>query len=202
MSEVYNIDMRTAWILQGFGFLILMVVLYATIQQKTNPSDVIIKTNKTPMNETNIIVRSPAFRHEELIPSKYTCDEENISPPIAIDQIPEGTASLVLIMDDPDATNGETWDHWIVFNIPENLSRIGEGEEPEGTLGKNSWGTLGYGGPCPPKDSGAHRYFFKVYALDTSLRLPKGATKAEILEAMKGHILAKGELMGKYARLK
>jgi Raf kinase inhibitor-like YbhB/YbcL family protein len=196
-----------AWFLQGVGFIVLVAILFITIQKNNdkdaNQNHALIKTNKTPMDETNIIVRSPAFKHEETIPSKYTCDGENMSPPIAIDNVPDNTSSIVLIMDDPDATNGETWDHWVVFNIPENLTRIGEGEEPkEGVPGNNSWGNTGYGGPCPPEESGPHRYFFKVYALDSSLRLQKGATKKEILDAMQGHIVAKGELMGKYARMK
>ena len=120
-----------------------------------------------------------------------------MSPPLAIDHIPEGTRSLVLIVDDPDAPSG-TWDHWILFNLPADYTRIGEGGTAAGLSGTNSWGTIGYGGPCPP--SGEHRYLFRVHALDTILTLPEGASKADIEHAMEGHVLDKTTLMGRYAR--
>ncbi|MCK4357577.1 MAG: YbhB/YbcL family Raf kinase inhibitor-like protein [Candidatus Cloacimonetes bacterium] len=142
-------------------------------------------------------IASTAFAEGEMIPRKYTCDGDDISPPLQISDVPENTKSLALIMDDPDAPVG-VWDHWIVFNIPASISQISEGEEPQGTPGKNSWGRTGYGGPCPP--SGTHRYFFKLYALDTMLDLEPGASKKKVLKAMEGHILAQGELMGKYKR--
>ena len=145
----------------------------------------------------HLSLRSPAFVHEERIPSKYTCDGEDMSPPLAIDHIPEGTRSLVLIVDDPDAPSG-TWDHWILFNLPADYTRIGEGGTAAGLSGTNSWGTIGYGGPCPP--SGEHRYLFRVHALDTILTLPEGASKADIEHAMEGHVLDKTTLMGRYAR--
>lgn len=144
-----------------------------------------------------IKITSPAFAEGEMIPRKYTCDGDDISPPLQISDVPENTKALALIMDDPDAPVGG-WDHWIVFNIPASISQINEGEEPQGTTGKNSWGRTGYGGPCPP--SGTHRYFFKLYALDTMLDLEQGASKKKILKAMEGHILAQGKLMGKYKR--
>ena len=144
-----------------------------------------------------MLIRSPAFDHEGVVPAKYTCDGEDLSPPIAIERAPSGTVSLVLIVDDPDAPGG-VWDHWVAFNIPGTTSRIGEGSEPEGVRGANSWGRLGYGGPCPPR--GEHRYLFKVYALDTMLRLAPGATKAEVEEAMEGHVLERTTLVGRYAR--
>lgn len=146
-----------------------------------------------------LVLRSPAFLHEEVIPSKYTCDGDNISPPLAIDVLPSRTASLVLIMDDPDAPQG-TWDHWVVFNIPPTCTRLSEGMAVS-TLaqeGATSWGTTSYGGPCPP--DGEHRYLFCVYALDTWLRLPQGSSKKEVLNAMKGHILDSTTLMGRYTR--
>jgi Raf kinase inhibitor-like YbhB/YbcL family protein len=145
-----------------------------------------------------LTLRSPAFGHEQVIPSKYTCDGDDIHPPLAIDSIPEGTVSLALIVDDPDAPNG-TWDHWLVWNMPGALTRIGEGDAPEGVRGVNSWGRLGYGGPCPP--NGEHRYLFKVYALDTLLELPEGASKAQLLAAMQGHVLESTTLMGCYTRV-
>jgi len=134
------------------------------------------------------------FQHNQDIPSKYTCQGEDINPPLTIEDIPEKTKTLVLIVDDPDAPNN-TWDHWIVFNIPPT-NQIQENTEP-GTSGINSWGKTGYGGPCPP--SGKHRYFFKLFALDTELSLtnPK---KEDVLTAMQGHILDKAELVGLYKK--
>jgi Raf kinase inhibitor-like YbhB/YbcL family protein len=140
---------------------------------------------------------SPAFEHNELIPSEYTCDGSDTSPELNIEDVPQNTKSLVLINDDPDAPVG-TWDHWIAFNIPAETARIEKGKEPQGLSGKNSWGKTGYGGPCPP--SGTHRYIFKLYALDNMLDLKEGSSKTEILEAMQGHMLAQAVLMGKYSR--
>lgn len=137
------------------------------------------------------------FNDGEMIPSKYTADGENISPPLKISDVPGNTVSIVLIADDPDAPVG-TWDHWIVFNIDPKITEIEEGTEPAGVKGSNSWGNTGYGGPAPP--SGIHRYFFKIYALDILLDLPDGSTKKEIEDSMKEHILDKSELIGKYRR--
>ena len=145
----------------------------------------------------NMKLTSPAFENNGKIPSEYTCDGSDTSPELNIADVPKSAKSLVLINDDPDAPVG-TWDHWIVFNIPPNTARISRGEEPAGIGGKNSWGRTGYGGPCPP--SGVHRYFFKLYALDTMLNLKEGATKKDIEKAMQGHIIAKTELMGTYKR--
>jgi Raf kinase inhibitor-like YbhB/YbcL family protein len=150
------------------------------------------------LNEVNTMkLTSPEFENEGRIPSEYTCDGSDTSPELNIADIPESTKSLVLICDDPDAPAG-TWDHWIVFNIAPTTSKIAKGAEPQGTAGKNSWGKAGYGGPCPP--SGTHRYFFKLYALDTELDLPEGSAKADIEKAMQGHILEQAQLMGKYQR--
>lgn len=143
---------------------------------------------------------SPAFEHEGKIPSEYTCDGTNKIPPLDISDVPEGTKSLALIMDDPDAVKpaGKVWDHWVVWNIPPNTKSITG--QPQGVPGKNSWGRKDYGGPCPPDTE--HRYFFKVYALDTELDLPEGATKTELERAMKDHVLAQAILMGRYERKK
>ena len=141
---------------------------------------------------------SPAFAHNEAIPSEFTCDSSDLSPPLSISDVPSNAKSLVLISDDPDAPVG-TWDHWIVLNIPPSTNEISKGTEPQGTPGKNSWGRTGYGGPCPP--SGTHRYFFKLYALDIILNLPAGSTKKQIEAAMQNHILAKAELIGLYKRI-
>jgi len=140
---------------------------------------------------------STAFIHNSQIPSEFTCDGSDLSPPLSIIDVPANAKSLVLISDDPDAPVG-TWDHWIVFNIPPSTKEIAKGKESQGTPGKNSWGRTGYGGPCPP--SGTHRYFFKLYALDTMLNLPEGSNKKQIEAAMQGHILARVELMGLYKR--
>jgi Raf kinase inhibitor-like YbhB/YbcL family protein len=142
-----------------------------------------------------LTVSSPAFENNKLIPSKYTCDGDNVNPPLTIEGVPDGTKSLVLIVDDPDAPMG-TWDHWIVWNIlPTN--KIEENTVP-GTEGINDYRKHSYGGPCPP--SGTHRYFFKVYALDAKLDLSSNSRKKDVEKAMQGHILAKGELVGLYRR--
>ena len=140
---------------------------------------------------------SPAFQNNGMMPSEFTCDGSDLSPQLIISEIPPNAKSLVLIMDDPDAPVG-TWDHWVVFNIPTSTKEISKGTEPKGTAGRNSWGRTGYGGPCPP--SGTHRYFFKLYALDTELNLPEGTTKKDLERAMQGRILAQAQLMGTYKR--
>ena len=140
---------------------------------------------------------SPAFTEGSAIPSEYTCDGADASPELSIADAPPNAKSLVLICDDPDAPAG-TWDHWIVFNIPASTKNIAKGTEPPGVAGKNSWGKTGYGGPCPP--SGTHKYFFKLYALDIELDLASGASKAEIMDAMKGHVVAEAKLMGTYKK--
>jgi Raf kinase inhibitor-like YbhB/YbcL family protein len=139
---------------------------------------------------------SDAFRHETRIPSKYTCDGAGVSPPLTISDAPAGTATLALVVDDPDAPAG-TWDHWVAYDIAVT-DVIPEGVTSLGTAGRNSWGRSGYGGPCPP--SGTHRYFFTVYALDTALGLESGAKKQALLEAMEGHVLAEATLLGRYSR--
>lgn len=142
-------------------------------------------------------VFSTVFSHNGHIPSEYTCDGKDINPPIEVNNIPEGTKTLALIMEDPDAPRG-VFDHWLVWNISPNEA-ISEQANP-GIPGLNDFGKTGYGGPCPP--SGVHRYFFRVYALDIKLDLVAGADKTALLEAMQGHILAEGEIMGLYQRKK
>lgn len=145
--------------------------------------------------EEKMKLTSPAFANKTMIPKKYTCQGEDINPLLKIEGIPQETVSLVLINDDPDAPGG-TWDHWIVINIAPTQT-IAENSVP-GTQGKNSWGRNDYGGPCPP--SGTHRYFFKLYALDTQLNLSEGASKKEVENAIKGHILEQTELIGLYEK--
>ncbi len=141
---------------------------------------------------------SSVFENKDLIPSKYTCDGEDVNPPLNISDIPEKTKSLVLIVDDPDAPSG-TWDHWIVWNILPSVSKIEENSVPEGAVqGMNDFGKQSYGGPCPP--SGTHNYHFKLYALDTKLEIESSSKKEEVKEAMEGHILEQAELIGKYQR--
>ena len=150
-----------------------------------------------------ITLRSSAFEEGGMIPRQYTCDGQDVSPPLAWDSIPGGTKSLALICDDPDAPRGD-WVHWVIFNIPADTGQLPENvpahkELPGGALqGSNDFRRIGYGGPCPP--GGTHRYFFKLYALDTLLNLKTGAGKADLLKAMQGHILGQGQLMGKYKR--
>jgi Raf kinase inhibitor-like YbhB/YbcL family protein len=149
-------------------------------------------------NEMSIQVSSTAFREGENIPRLYTCDDRNVSPPLAWTGVPANTMSLALIMDDPDAPAG-TWVHWVLFNLPNNTTSLAQGNNGGGTEGKNDFNKIGYGGPCPPRGSN-HRYFIKVYALDIQLSLKTAVTKAQLENAMKGHILAQGQLMGRYGR--
>ena len=150
-----------------------------------------------------IEVKSEAFEEGGMIPKKYTCDGEDVSPPLSWTGVPEGTEALALICDDPDAPVG-TWVHWVIFNIPPDTTGLSENIPPERVLesgtrqGRNDFGNIGYGGPCPPR--GTHRYYFKLYALDKKVDLEPGATKDELLKAMEGHILAEGRLMGRYKR--
>lgn len=145
---------------------------------------------------TTLLISSPAFLHEETIPSVYTCDGEGINPPLQIDRMPEETKTLAIIMEDPDAPKG-TFDHWLVWNIPP-INEIKENSIP-GISGMNGGGKTGYYAPCPP--SGSHRYYFYVFALDAVLDLKAGIDKKILEQVMQPHILAKGSLMGRYHRI-
>ena len=144
-------------------------------------------------------VTSSAFQQGANIPSKFSCDGPNTSPPLQISDVPTEAKSLVLIVDDPDAPSG-LFTHWVVWNISPQATTIAEGSTPKGVQGTNDFGKSGYGGPCPP--SGTHRYYFKVFALDRELDLPVGAKRSQLDAAMKGHVIAQGELMGRYSRKK
>ncbi|HAL44626.1 MAG TPA: YbhB/YbcL family Raf kinase inhibitor-like protein [Phycisphaerales bacterium] len=150
-----------------------------------------------------IDLNSTAFQEGQIIPLKYTCDGQNYSPPLQWGELPTGTQSIALISDDPDAPAG-TWVHWLIWNIPAKRTELEENipkikELPDGVMqGVNSNGTIGYTGPCPP--SGTHRYYFKLFALDTMLQLPDSVSKAILVDAMNGHVLGEGSLMGKYSR--
>ena len=145
---------------------------------------------------------SPAFTHDSSIPARYTCDGDNVNPPLVIAGVPEQAVSLVLIMDDPDVPRhlraDGMWDHWVVYNIPPGARAVAENAEPPGVPGLGTAGNRTYYGPCPPDRE--HRYFFKLFALDCELELAAGASKDQVEEAMAGHILAQAELMGRYDR--
>lgn len=182
-----------------FYFLAVICLIAAgsnTLQAK-NKIDVNRKGGKT------MEIKSSSFNHEDMIPAKYTCDGQNISPPLSWSGAPEKTKSFTLICDDPDAPAG-TWVHWVIFDIPAKVNSLPEKTSRQeeikglGKNGKNTSGRYGYDGPCPP--SGTHRYYFKLYALDTMLNKKAGLTKEDLLAAMKGHILSEAQLMGKYKR--
>jgi len=149
-------------------------------------------------------IRSPAFEHNKYIPSKYTCQGEDISPALTWNNPPEGTKSFAIISDDPDAPMG-TWVHWVIYDLEPSLKGLPENVPKDEVLGNGGkqgmtdFGVVGYGGPCPPPGK-PHRYFFKIYALDKKLGIPAGATKEELLQAMSGHVLEENELVGLYKR--
>lgn len=176
-------------------FLLSLVGMLASCRQAP--------TIQVPTTATPLSLESAAFQADTPIPSQYTCDDQNSSPPLTWTDIPEATQSLALIMDDPDAPNG-TFTHWVVYDMPATLDNLPEGVpqtpalDAGGSQGLNDFYGLGYGGPCPP--SGTHRYRFKLYALDQPLGLPPEASLAEVAEAMAGHIVGFGELTAPYTR--
>ncbi len=151
----------------------------------------------------SLTITSKAFENEGMIPSKYTCDGENISPPLVWTQAPEGTKSFALISDDPDAPVG-TFVHWVIYNIPPKVNELEENFPSDNKLengvmqGMTDYRMVGYKGPCPP--AGVHRYYFKLYALDVCLDIEPGVDKAGLLKTMEGHIVEEAVLMGKYSR--
>jgi Raf kinase inhibitor-like YbhB/YbcL family protein len=180
------------------AYVLIGALAFYCCQKKTQ-SDFKTEGGRT----MEIKVTSTAFEDGGMIPSQYTCDGKNISPPLSWTSVPKDAKSLAVICDDPDAPMG-TWVHWVLFNIPASIHQFPENMSPKETLengsrhGITDFRRLGYGGPCPP--SGTHRYFFKLYALDAMLDLKAGSTKDQLLKAMEGHILAQGQLMGKYKR--
>ena len=165
------------------------------IEDETIEEEIIMET---------LSIYSNVFEDGATLSSAYTCDGDDISPAISWEEVPAGTQSMALIMDDPDAP-GRTFVHWVIYNIPARSGGLPSGVAKNNTLddgslqGKNNFGKIGYGGPCPPSGK-PHRYVFKVYALNTELDLKSGATKSQLEAAMKGHILAQGEMVGTYGR--
>lgn len=189
----------------SFWLLVAVLVVIGVIFAGRLVGEPAAEAPGTPViisGEANMKITSSVFENNGIIPAKYTCDGENISPPLQISGVPAGAKSLALIMDDPDVPKNlrpdGMFDHWVVWNIPANTSVILEGVVPTGAVGKNTGGDARYTGPCPPDRE--HRYFFKLYVLDTMLSLAAGASKADLEKAMEGRVLAKAELMGRYAR--
>jgi Raf kinase inhibitor-like YbhB/YbcL family protein len=143
-------------------------------------------------------LESNAFEHAQAIPSRYSCEGEDVSPPLRWSNVPEGTRSLALIVDDPDAPGG-VFTHWLAWGLDPAAEGLGEGEAAP-REGRNDFGTSGYRGPCPPPGHGRHHYVFRVYGLDTQLELSAGAAKAELEQAIEGHVLTTAELVGTYER--
>lgn len=142
-------------------------------------------------------ITSPVFGDQQKIPGKYTCVGENVNPPLEFSEVPQNAKSLAFIMDDPDAI-GTTWVHWVVFNISPTVGGFAENSKPDGTESVTSFRSPGYGGPCPPE--GVHRYFFKLYALDTMLDLKSDASVSTVEDAMTGHIIEHAELVGLFSK--
>jgi len=192
--------LRKSSIILSFAILTLFFISCASRPQPAvQPSP----TDKPNDNNGGIKLTSSAFKEGQPIPATYTCKGVNISPPLEWSGVPKTARTIAIIAHDPDAPSG-TWIHWVLYNLPadniglvENLPAT-ESLKAGGFQGKNDFGKIGYGGPCPP--SGTHRYFFKIYALDAELPLKAGATKAEVEKAMSGHIAAQGQLMGTYGR--
>lgn len=173
------------------SYLIYTVINFQKTGSITVPNDI------SPI-QTSFSISSPAFNNYGKIPVKYTCDGENISPPLSISGIPENTKTLALIIDDKDTPSG-TWVHWLVWNIPADTDTISEGSNPIGSsVGYTDFGDTRYGGPCPT--TGEHRYFFTLYALDNFLVFPENTDKTRFIDAINGHVISKAELVGLYER--
>jgi len=148
-----------------------------------------------------MIIKSSAFKKGEVIPAKYTCEGDNVNPFLEIKDAPHGAKTLTLVVDDPDASHGGIWDHWVLWNIPAGTQYIEEDTVPHGAVvGKTSFGSNRWGGPCPPPGTKPHRYRFKAYALDASLELPPETGRVGLEAAMAGHILAEAQLVGVFMR--
>lgn len=186
------------------SFVFIGLVIFRPMVAEDSPNSV-----KKGEDRMFLTLVSPSFEHQCDIPSRFTCEGADISPALQWSGIPQGTQTLALIVDDPDAPDPKnprmTWVHWILYNIPASATELPEGLKPahlpSGTQeGLNDWKRTGYGGPCPP--IGKHRYFFKLYALDTELPVVKNITKSQLEKSMQGHILATAELIGLYKKAK
>lgn len=190
-------------ILQRAGYLLTALFFVCACQGQNQPASKTTSSAEKKEGKQTLLVQSPAFEEGGRIPAIYTCDDRNISPPLSWSNVPDSTKSLALICDDPDAPAG-TWVHWVLFNIPPDTTALPENMPPEEQLengaeqGQNDFGEIGYGGPCPPR--GTHRYYFRLYALDKKIDIESGATRQELMKAMKGHVMAEGQLMGRYSR--
>jgi len=190
------------FIFHRFAFVLILIstVLFTGACAKPDRQVSPVKTRAA----ITMKITSPGFAEGQPIPSKYTCDGENVSPALSWDQVPPAAKAFTLICDDPDAPAG-TWVHWVLYDLPASNRALREGIQPAAQLpsgasqGHNDFRQSGYGGPCPPPGT-SYRYYFKVYALDGTLGLKPGATKADVETAMKGHILGEGQLMGTYKR--
>jgi Raf kinase inhibitor-like YbhB/YbcL family protein len=211
MFRGYTNSMRIAYALLGAVWLLVILTAIWAVNDHADvkvPAAEATSTNST-MATSSFSLTSSAFTEDGSIPSRYTCDDRrDLNPPLSIANVPAGAKSLVLIMDDPDipqqvkdSMHTDVFDHWTLFNIPPETTSIGEGEAP-GTAGLNGAGRVGYTGPCPPTvyEPSEHRYFFKLYALDTLLPLDSTASKADVEHAMEGHVVAEAQLVGKYKR--
>jgi Raf kinase inhibitor-like YbhB/YbcL family protein len=186
--------MNKIWILVAIILLfVLAVSVWFYIGKVGNWANILGDKSKDIVNDGfgNMKISSPVFENEETIPSEFTCEGADLSPPLKFTNLPNNTKSLVLIVDDPDANN---WVHWLVWNIPPNSTGFSKGENIAFPQGKNDFDDQRYNGPCPP--SGTHRYFFRLYALGTMLDLKSGATRAQLDAAMSGHIIENTQLIG------
>ena len=181
-------------LIKGLGWIICLGFIALLVGCKGNDAAPAVEGGL----DMTIQITSTAFSEGGNIPRIYTCDDQNVSPPLSWTGVPTTTVSLALIMDDPDAPSG-TWVHWVLYNLPNDTTNLDQGKTGLGTDGKNDFNRLGYGGPCPPRGS-THRYYIKLYALDARLDLKSGTTKAQVESVMRGHILAQGQLMGRYGR--
>lgn len=199
--------LRNSLLLVGIGAIV--IIAGAIIINRDAASGAGAVSENKNMSST-LILNTSAFGNGQSIPSKYTCDGDNVSPPLAIAGVPEGAKTLALIMDDPDVPKqlkpDGVFDHWTLFNLPAGRQAsltIEEGRTPEGAVvGANGAGKSAYTGPCPPAqyEPSEHRYFFRLYALDAALDIPAGSSKSDVLAAMEGHIIGEAELMGRYKR--
>jgi Raf kinase inhibitor-like YbhB/YbcL family protein len=171
----------------------------AQLETAPAPDDTAAASN--PAEEPLLGLTSPAFTEGGSIPSKYTCDESDTIPPLTFTNVPGNAKSLALVMDDPDVPppgSGNVWVHWVVWNIPPDTRGVREDQNPPGVTGLNGWARNDYGGPCPPDRE--HRYYFRLYALDTTVDLPRSADRKALDDAIEGHIVGQAELMGRYVR--